>query len=477
MNINVIMQREHLSLRKKILTWLMPLMLLLILVDSTLLNRLAIGALEKELDADLYSSTKEMAAYLNHTNLDAKDFEMLENFSQILLKDEVDTVIYSVSNAQGKLLNGNPQLSQVSPSKLSRLNPEFFLTEINRTQYRVARSSFWVRSGSVSHQLTVQVATTMNRRNALASKILIGVVLPQLLLVLLTYFIILIGVKKGLAPLNSLQNEVLARSEQNLSPIDLPNIPKEVALVARSINQLMLQLQNSISAQNNFIANAAHQLRTPLAGAQAQLELAEIESDPEVLQSIFVKVRQSLDRLLHTINQLLILARSQPEALPMIKMELIDLNLISKEIVLLMLPTAIHKQIDLGFEQSELPVVIKGNEERLRELLYNLLDNAIRYTQEGGRVTVATKVSADGVALIVEDNGPGVPVAERDKIFDRFHRVVGSEQEGSGLGLAIVQEIAKLHGASISLTDASPDGGLKITVLFNRLEPSLSLPI
>ena len=159
----------------------------------------------------------------------------------------------------------------------------------------------------------------------------------------------------------------------------------------------------------------------------------------------------------------------------MIKMELIDLNLISKEVVLLMLPTAIQKQIDLGFEQSELPVIIKGNEERLREMLYNLLDNAIRYTQEGGRVTMATNVSAEGVALIVEDNGPGVPVAERDKIFDRFHRVVGSEQEGSGLGLAIVQEIAKLHGANISLAEASPDGGLKITVLFNKLESNLRL--
>ncbi|MFM2434470.1 MAG: hypothetical protein RL063_449, partial [Pseudomonadota bacterium] len=426
----------------------------------------AIGALEKELDADLYGSTKEIADYLNHTDLNPKDFEMLENFSRILLKDEVDTVIYSVSNPQGKLLNGNPQLSQVLPSKVAKLTPEFFLTEINQTQYRVARSSFWVKGRAASQQITVQVAATINRRNALASKILIGVVLPQLLLVLLTYFIILIGVKKGLAPLHFLQNEVLARSEKNLSPIDLPNIPKEVALVAKSINQLMVQLQNSISAQNNFIANAAHQLRTPLAGAQAQLELAEIESDPEVLQSIYLKVRQSLDRLLHTINQLLILARSQPEALPMIKMELIDLNLISKEILLLMLPTAIQKKIDLGFDGSELPAVIKGNEERLRELLYNLLDNAIRYTQKGGRVTVATNASADGVALIVEDNGPGVPVEERDKIFDRFHRVVGSEQEGSGLGLAIVQEIAKLHGASISLAEASPDGGLKITILF-----------
>lgn len=464
------MEGNNTSLRKKILTWLMPLMLLLIVIDSTLLNHLAVGALEKELDSTLYSSTKDISEYLNHTNLDVKDFEMLDSFNRILLKDDLDNVIYSVCNEQGHLLGGDSRLAQIVPSNVEKLNPQFFSLEINRSQYRVVRALSWISKGKNLHQLTILVASTTNRRNALASKILIGVVLPQLLLVLLTYFIILIGVKKGLAPLVALQNEVLARSERNLTPIYLPNIPKEVSLVARSINQLMEQLQNLISTQNNFIADAAHQLRTPLAGAQAQLELAEVESNPEILKSIFIKVHLSLDRLLHTINQLLALARSQPEAVSMIKMDVLNINLVSKEVILLMLPTAIQKQIDLGFDESIEPALITGNLERVLELIYNLLDNAIRYTQIGGRVTVATKVVDDGVILSVDDNGPGVALADRNNIFDRFHRIVGSGQEGSGLGLAIVKEIAKLHGATISISDASPSGGLKVAVLFRKLE-------
>jgi len=154
----------------------------------------------------------------------------------------------------------------------------------------------------------------------------------------------------------------------------------------------------------------------------------------------------------------------------MIKMDVLNINLVSKEVILLMLPTAIQKQIDLGFDESIEPALITGNLERVLELIYNLLDNAIRYTQIGGRVTVATKVVDDGVILSVDDNGPGVALADRNNIFDRFHRIVGSGQEGSGLGLAIVKEIAKLHGAVISISDASPSGGLKVEVLFGRYE-------
>jgi two-component system sensor histidine kinase TctE len=167
------------------------------------------------------------------------------------------------------------------------------------------------------------------------------------------------------------------------------------------------------------------------------------------------------------VNQLLVLARSQPEAGSMIKMEALDLNSIAKEVALLMVPTAIQKKIDLGFEQCEKPAMIKGNPERLRELLYNLLDNAIRYTQGGGQVTLMTQVGVQNVVLMVEDNGPGVSSAERDKIFDRFHRAIGSGQEGSGLGLAIVKEIAKLHGANISVAETTPKGGLQIKISFN----------
>lgn len=462
------MQQTNISLRKKILTWLMPLMLLLILVDSSLLHRLAVHALEKELDADLFGSAADIAGYLSRSGIEAKDFEMLENASRILLNDEVDTVMYSVTDEQGRLLSGNQQLALATRSVNSIRSPKFFFTEMAQVKYRVVRSTFNLKHASVILKLNIQVAATLNRRNTLADEILIGIVLPQLLLVLLTFFIISIGVKKGLAPLTELQNEVSKRSEQNLSPIDLPDIPEEVSLVATSVNKLMQQLQNLILGQNRFIADAAHQLRTPLAGAQAQLELAEIEADPLRVKAILVQVQLSLDRLSHTIDQLLVLAKSQPEAVSMMKMELLDLNLVSQEVAAQMVPAALQKQIDLGFEPSPTPAMITGNAERLREMLYNLLDNAIRYTQNSGQVTMSIHVGDASVDLRLVDNGPGVSLVERDKIFDRFHRIVGSGQEGSGLGLAIVKDIAKLHGASIAVSDGDTHSGLQIVLSFSR---------
>lgn len=462
------MKRPPASLRNTILSWSMPLMLLIILIDSTLLHRLAVNALEKELDADLYGSVDDIKEYLSRSGINNKDFALLENASRILLNDEVDTILYSVSNDKGMLLSGSKDLVANSQTQVSKLKSNFFFVEIDNEKFRVVRSTFKLDKASGSQQINIQVAATLHRRNGLVNKILIGIVVPQLLLMLMSFFIISISVKKGLLPLKVLNDAVSKRSEQNLSPIDLPNIPEEVSLVANSVNRLMNQLHGLILGQNRFIADAAHQLRTPLAGAQAQLELAEIEADPDKLKSILVKVRQSLDRLLHTVNQLLILAKSQSEAAAMIKMVPIDLNVISKEVASDMVPTAIQKQIDLGFEQSKTAAVINGNAERLRELLYNLLDNAIRYTPNGGQVTMAINVTDTDVELIVVDNGPGVSEKEREKIFDRFHRSIGSGQDGSGLGLAIVKEIAKLHGASIAVAQPDTNRGLQVTVSFSR---------
>ncbi len=462
------MHRTHASLQKKILSWLMPLMLLLIVIDSTLLHRLAVNALEKELDADLRSSVEGITNYLERSGVDAQDFELLENASRILLNDNVDTILYSVTNNNGLLLSGSKDLFEMTKNRTSKLKSFYFFAEINQERFRVVRSTFDLTHPPVPQKISIQVAVTLNRRNTLDNTILIGVVVPQLLLVLISFLIISISIKKGLAPLSALQNAVSKRSEQDLSPIDLPNIPEEVSLVANSVNHLMKQLQNLILGQNQFIADAAHQLRTPLAGAQAQLELAELETDPLALKSILVKVQQSLDRLLHTINQLLILAKNQPEAVSMVKMETLDLNVISKEVASEMAPTAVQKNIDLGFEQSKMPAMIKGNAERLTELLYNLLDNAIRYTQNGGKVTASISLTDATVELKVTDNGPGIIEAERDKVFDRFHRIVGSSEEGSGLGLAIVKEIAKLHGARVSFSEEAVHQGLQVLVCFNR---------
>ena len=464
------MYHNQASLRKKILSWFMPLMLLLILVDSTMLHRLAVNALEKELDADLYGSVDDISDYLRLSGFGGKNFEILENASRILLNDDVDKVLYSVTDENGILLSGIKTLIESSKNKISKTNskPYFFFIEVNHEKFRVVRSIIAIENPSNIQKINIQVAVTLNRRNALANKILFGIVVPQLILVLVSFLIISISVKKGLAPLSDLQDAVSKRSEQNLSPIDLPNIPEEVFLVANSVNNLMKQLQNLISVQNRFIADAAHQLRTPLAGAQAQLELAELGGNPQILESTLPKVHQSLDRLLHTVNQLLVLAKSQPEAIAMIKMTTIYLNLIAKEVASEMAPTAIQKEIDLGFESTEMPALIIGNAERLKALLYNLLDNAILYTQDGGKVTVAINATNSMVELKVTDNGPGVSLEERDKIFDRFHRVMGSGQEGSGLGLAIVKEIANLHGASIAILDEENIHGLQVLVSFNR---------
>ncbi len=463
------MQKKQASLRKKLLSWLVPLLLILIVIDSAILHDLAINKLGNELDADLYSSAAEMSNYLVTAGENASHLTLLENVSKALLSNESDKVIYSITDEHGLFISGNKQLAKKTQPQTMNIQPHFFFIDLDGTKYRIVSAAFKIATANGPRLFTIQIAATLNHRNQLANTILLGIVVPQLLLALLSFLIIWFGVKKGLAPLDALQDAVSKRSEQDLSPIELPNIPQEVSLVANAVNQLMQKLQNLISAQNRFIADAAHQLRTPLAGAQAQLELAELETDPATFKSMLPRAHQSLDKLLHTINQLLVLARSQPEAAASLEMVNVDLNVIVKEMALEMVPTAIKKGVDLGFEPSLVPAQIAGNVERLNDMLANLIDNAIRYTPAGGTVTVSLDVSETLVSLIVEDDGPGVNDLEKDKIFDRFHRVVGMEQEGSGLGLAIVKEIATLHAATISLADIKNKRGLRVMVNFKRI--------
>ena len=485
--------KKQASLRRKLLSWLAPLLLLLILVDSSLLSMLAIDKLEEELDADMFSSAKEVSQFLSNFGSAPKDIRLLENASHVFLKDEVDKILYSISDSQGTLLSGSQALLNAKQIELDdddddENSPQpahyYYNTQFANEDYRVVHAVFNINNAQGAQTVTIQIAGTQKWRGILTDTILIGIVVPQLLLALLSFFIIWFGIKKGLAPLNALQDAVSKRSEQDLSPIELPNIPQEVSLVANSVNQLMTKLQHLISAQNRFVADAAHQLRTPLAGAQAQLELAEQAEESTAIKAMLPRAYQSLDKLLHIINQLLVLARSQPEAAASVNMALLDLNVLTKTIALEIAPAALKKHIDLGFEPSLVPALILGNVDRLNDLLNNLMDNAIRYTQIGGKVTVALDVSDKQVKLSVEDNGPGVSDSEKDKIFDRFHRALdidqsAAEQSGSGLGLAIVKEIASLHGASISVADSTSDDeslldkpsgrGLKVIISFKRL--------
>jgi two-component system sensor histidine kinase TctE len=274
------------------------------------------------------------------------------------------------------------------------------------------------------------------------------------------------GLSRGLAPLKALQQGIRDRSPDDLSPIDAKAAPEEIAPLVDAFNDLLERLSENVGAQKRFIADAAHQLKTPLAGLRTQSELALREGDPSELRRALEQIARGSSRTAHLVNQLLALARMENlrggETLGPI-----DLAAFAREAVADWVPAAIARGIDLGFEverarhdavgvEREARVDVDGHPLLLGELANNLVDNALRYTPRGGTVTV--RVVGDGrrVHLEVEDSGTGVPEAERALVFERFYRVLGTGVDGSGLGLAIVREIAARHGATVTIEDARP---------------------
>jgi two-component system sensor histidine kinase TctE len=320
----------------------------------------------------------------------------------------------------------------------------------------------------------VRVAETQLKRRALAREMLLSVIVPQVLLILAAGFLVWAGVARGLSPLLRLQKAVAARSPHDLSPVAIAEVPGEVRPLLQSVNVLLERLDRAMTLQSRFVADAAHQLKTPVAGLQAQIELALRQADASLTRESLVVFQTGLERLARLVSQLLSLARNEPDAAGAVRMTRIDLNTLALQQASVWVPEALKKSIDLGFESAPSQVFIDGDAERLRELIDNLLDNAIRYSTSGGQVTV--QVSGDPLPMMtVSDDGPGIPAAERDRVFERFHRLLGTGNDGSGLGLAIAQEIARIHGASISLADDVDGVGNRFTVTFPRPGSSASM--
>jgi two-component system sensor histidine kinase TctE len=231
------------------------------------------------------------------------------------------------------------------------------------------------------------------------------------------------------------------------------------------VNALIERLKAMMDAQRRFVADAAHQLRTPFAGLKSQAELAKREPQAEPVRESLERICDSAQRCSHLVNQLLTLARNEPEARLNTPMELLDLHRVAQDTAAHWVPEALRKNIDLGFEGIDRQIPVKGNEASLRDLIDNLLDNAIRYTPEGGHITVRVGYG-DSAWLVVEDDGPGIPPEQRELVFERFHRIPGSGQPGSGLGLAIVQEVGLRHGASVHAGEGRGSTGALFTIRF-----------
>jgi len=325
------------------------------------------------------------------------------------------------------------------------------------------RDEVWRVYGLQTGDGVIQIAQPVRVRQVLARAAALRVVIPLLLLLPPLAAAIVGVVSRGLQPLQRIAFEVQRRDVHSLAPLAAIDAPREVAPLVEALNRLLTRLQAAFSAQRAFVADAAHELRSPLTAVRLQLQLLERAPDTGAQLEARTQLGAAVERAIHLVEQLLTLARNEPRASGA---ELTPLELASvvADAVGDCQPQAAARRIDLRLEAQ--PVVsIRGDREALRVLVRNLVDNAVRYTPVGGRAQVRCTQSATGVALEVIDNGPGIPPSERSRAFDRFYRRDTAQEQGSGLGLAIVKAIAERHHAQIALEDA-PGGGLQVRVSF-----------
>jgi two-component system, OmpR family, sensor histidine kinase TctE len=384
----------------------------------------------------------------------------------ILHADERDDQYFQVRNSQGKLLAGDEQLPAPSGDNEPVLSEVRFRDErLAGDPIRVAYKVHEVEAGQ--RWVVIQVAETRHKREALTSRIISGVLLPQFAIIPLAVVLVWFGLSRGLRPLSRLRERMATRRPGDLSPIEIRRAPEELQPMVHSFNEVMARLEENLQAQQRFIADAAHQMKTPVTGLRMQAELAMRETDPVQLRRSVEQIAQAAERAGHLITQLLTLARAESSHEKLHRFEIVDLEGLAREVTLEWVDAAHAKHIDLGFEGSEWPSAIDGVPLLLRELLKNLLDNAIKYTPPDGLVTVRI-IPGEHIVLEVEDDGTGVAEEDRERIFERFYRVLGTDADGSGLGLAICREIADLHRAAISFLGGSNGRGSRVVVVFPR---------
>ncbi|ENN84082.1 putative two-component sensor histidine kinase protein [Rhizobium freirei PRF 81] len=367
-----------------------------------------------------------------------------------------DRVFYQVVTAWGNLVAGFPDLPRPKRDMIGE--DRTFRTD----GIRMLMLSQPVVGLDQHGTISVAVAVTHNSQYAMRRRLWLSDFTKQLALVLLAGLVTIIGLQRGLTPVLRLRDAVRERGRQRLDPLDPHMVQNELRPLVHALNDHMERVQNQMAAQRRFVSNAAHQLRTPLALISTQASVAARETDDRSRDEALTALRSSTRQVTRLASQLLTLSRAEPGSRRP-RNDTIDLAQTARRVLETLAEEALRRNIDLGLETSETPVRIEGDGTMLREMLVNLVDNALRYTQAGGRVTVGVGHEGDAALLWVEDNGPGIPEAERAQVFERFYRIIGTEPEGSGLGLAIVREVVDGAGGSVTLGDAA-GGGLLVSV-------------
>ena len=368
------------------------------------------------------------------------------------------SVAYAVRDLQGRLLAGDARLPAAPlTGDTSQINA---VTQLDHRNIRSLTTRFEVLGGVV----VLTVADVRSAAEPVARYGLMSTLLWDFVQLDATLVLVWVGIQLGLRPVNRLREEIAARSAQDLRPIDENAVPREIVSVVVTLNRLFTTLRSSVQAQQQFIANTAHQLRTPITGLQAQLDLLLAEAEAAPVKGRLLTLQEGIRQLAHSSNQLLTLARADPAVNIATRRQQVSLDKIVADIAARYFDRALRSSIDLGIEVA--PATVLADPALLDDLLSNLVDNALKYTNAGGAVTIATGEENGNAYLAVEDTGVGIPANERQRVRQRFYRLPNSLGHGSGLGLAIVDEIARLHDATVDI-GASPAGsGTRVLVRF-----------
>lgn len=447
------------SLFGEILDWMLAPLLFVWPISIAVTHYFAVSVANFPYDQNLREQVMAISRQIKF--VDSKPQINLSGSARALLQsDEIDSVYFHVLARDGKLIAGDPELPKLkvaeAPDKVESGEVGYRDDDYKGQDLRVAFMYLGEADAPREHWVLIEVGETLEKRSQLSNKIIASVILPQFVIIPLAVILVWFGLSQGLRPLTRLRERIETRREADLSPIASGRVPEELQPLTDAFNSMLARMQHNMDAQRRFISDAAHQMRTPLTGLKMQAQLAIRENDPAQLRYALQNIASSVDRASRLVNQMLAMARAEASEHSEKPLVPIDLDQLLHEVVETWVVRALDRRIDLGYEPAD-PVHILGNAFLLREMINNLLDNALRYTPDGGQITARVLAQGDFVLLEIEDSGIGISDEEAHKVFDRFYRVEGTGVEGSGLGLAIVREIAELHRAAASLRPHTPN--------------------
>lgn len=444
--------------------WLSAPLLTLWIISTLVDHEVAKGFVNLNYDRALLETALDLGRNVREAN-NQLYIDLPKPIIEMLISGEQGRFLYRANGPQGQYISGDPDLPD-PPSTSPRDRVVYYDATYQGQVLRAVAVRVPVRPGSGKGALLMQVAERAQIRNDSARQIMLRMMIPQGILILLASLTIWFGVGIGLRTLTSVRREIASRSHLDLSPIDERKLPPELQPLISSMNDLLSRLSAALAAQQRFIADAAHQLRTPVAALKTQTELAIRQVHDKEEHAAFKNLHSAADHAARLVSQLLTLARAESGSYRSMIRQAVNLVVLARQTASEWVPRALARELDIGFDDDSAAVTISVDPFLLREMLNNLIDNAICYTPAGGHITVRIRKSSNSAMIDVEDSGIGIPEAERDKVFERFYRIPGGTPEGCGLGLAIVREIAQGHDGTTEISQGAGGRGTRVTVSF-----------